>query len=121
MPRTTKKVSTYVKRGKSRKQTAAIKAIKEKFKAERRIRKGLLLPSPSMTTTERRKKVAGAVKIKVTKGKKKTSVTYVKPACSTAGRKLKTTRSSAAGKKLASASCSRPYKKSGTTTAKKRT
>jgi hypothetical protein len=89
------------------------KALKAEFLKNRRISKGLLLTAEAgkpvnkkrvvrKSTAKKAVSLVAAPKTKSVAKRRKSSVT---PACSTAGRKLKTIRSSAAGRKLSSPSC----------------
>jgi hypothetical protein len=102
MARITKKVVVFKASTKGRSKEAA--RLMEDFKVGKRIRKGRLLPSPTMTFEERL--FTPVIKRKKPAAKKKTTVkSVISPICRKAGRTLKATGSSAAGRTLGSKKC----------------
>lgn len=126
MAKVTKRVVVY--RASTKGRTAEAKKIMDEFRAEKRIRKGRLLPSPTMTIEERivmpkvSKRRKPTAKKKTT-AKKSTTTTksksIISPICRKAGRQLKATGSPSAGRTLGSKTCK--TKKSTTTTTKRAT
>jgi len=115
MAKITKKVVVFKTSTKGRSKEAA--RLMEDFKVGKRIRKGRLLPSPTMTFEERL--FTPVVKRRKPTAKKKTttkSKSVISPICRKAGRMLKATGSSAAGRTLGSKKC-KTKKVSTTTTA----
>lgn len=135
MPRTSKKLAVV---SKLKRQTAAqkkmIKSLRDKNRAKRMISKGMLLPSPGMTTrstTPRKRRVASpkAVTISVKAGGRKSAIISVLPSCSKAGSVLKrkgtgkkpaNKAASRAGRVLATAPCNKGTKRATASVAPKR-
>lgn len=125
MAKVSKRVIVFRPSTKGRSKEAEI--IMEDFKREKRIRKGRLLPSPTMTLEERLKvskpRKKSTTKRKTT-AKKKTTTTakksIISPICRKAGRTLKATGSSAAGRTLGSKKCKTKSTSTKTTSTRKR-
>lgn len=129
MAKSTKKVVVF--RASTSGRSKEAKKLMEDFKVEKRIRKGRLLPSPTMTfeerltipATKRRKPTAK----KKTTAKKRTTTTtssakksIISPICRKAGRTLKATGSSAAGATLGSKKCKTKKVSTKTTATRKK-
>ena len=134
MAKVSKRVVVFRPSTKGRSKEAEI--VMEDFKREKRIRKGRLLPSPTMTLEERlviskprrkpaTKRKTTAKKATTTTAKKKTTTATKKsgisPTCRRAGRTLKATGSPAAGRTLGSKVCKTKSTSKSTTTRKKST
>ena len=133
MAKVSKRVVVFRPSTKGRSKETEI--VMEDFKREKRIRKGRLLPSPTMTLEERlviskpRRKPAAkrkttAKKVTTTTAKKKTTTatkkSVISPICRKAGRTLKATGSPAAGRTLGSKKCKTKSTSTKTTATRKR-
>jgi hypothetical protein len=117
MAKVSKRVVVFRPSTKGRSKETEI--VMEDFKREKRIRKGRLLPSPTMTLEERlviskpRRKPA-------TKRKTTAKKSIISPICRKAGRTLKATGSPAAGRTLGSKKCKTKSTSTKTTATRKR-